>query len=291
MTDGEWYLPPTVRYTEWVTTHEYAHQYFQGLLASDEHRWPVLDEGFAEYATGRAMEAWYGRGRELLDADGLRLDYWATEGGVAGFIDAPVAIASGVEAFPSYESYGHHVYRRAATMVHTAEAVASRHDVDRMLGEYARRARFTHPTPDTLLAIAREVSPDLHGFLSRTLFAPVDQEVSVDTMVVNARGASSYDARVTLRVHGSAAWPRSIEWRLDDGRVVHDWWDGAATTVTRTLPRRPISVSLDPPGRMSLEPYRLDDARRLDLSASRPRSSLGGMLFDWASTLTAALGP
>ena len=82
--DGEWLEPRSERQIEWVTVHEYAHQYFYGLLASDEWSWPFLDEGFADYASGLAMGDHFGVDREFWDGLGLTLGYWAFEGRLRG---------------------------------------------------------------------------------------------------------------------------------------------------------------------------------------------------------------
>jgi hypothetical protein len=44
-TGGDWHLGYWTRAIEYVTVHELGHQWFYGLLASDERRWPFLDEG------------------------------------------------------------------------------------------------------------------------------------------------------------------------------------------------------------------------------------------------------
>jgi hypothetical protein len=43
-----------------LTLHELGHQWFYGLVATDEHTFPFLDEGGATYATGVAAEELYG---------------------------------------------------------------------------------------------------------------------------------------------------------------------------------------------------------------------------------------
>lgn len=57
---GSWYEPRGLFSTEIVTVHELAHQWFQGLVASDEAAWPFLDEGLAQYAEADAMGRWLG---------------------------------------------------------------------------------------------------------------------------------------------------------------------------------------------------------------------------------------
>ena len=49
-----------VREPEEVVVHEYAHQYWYGLVASNEFEEAWLDEGFTSYSTGQAMELGFG---------------------------------------------------------------------------------------------------------------------------------------------------------------------------------------------------------------------------------------
>src|SRR5262249_55780240 len=50
-TGGPFYLPYTGAHgIELLTLHELGHQWFYGLVATDEHAWPFLDEGVNSYA-------------------------------------------------------------------------------------------------------------------------------------------------------------------------------------------------------------------------------------------------
>lgn len=61
-TRTRWIVPPAPEWPgpEGVTIHEFGHQYFYGLLGSNEREEPWLDEGFTSYADDKAMEAGYG---------------------------------------------------------------------------------------------------------------------------------------------------------------------------------------------------------------------------------------
>ena len=56
---------------EGVVVHEFGHQYWQSMVASNEFEESWLDEGFNSYSTGRVMELVYGPW--MLQAFGLRL--------------------------------------------------------------------------------------------------------------------------------------------------------------------------------------------------------------------------
>ena len=56
---------------EGVTVHEFGHQYWQSMVASNEFEESWLDEGFNSYSTGKVMERVYGP--LMVQALGLRL--------------------------------------------------------------------------------------------------------------------------------------------------------------------------------------------------------------------------
>jgi hypothetical protein len=64
--------PASLQSPEEVTVHELGHQYFYGLLASNEFEEPWLDEGFTTYMTDRVVKAVYGDGRSFLSVFGVR---------------------------------------------------------------------------------------------------------------------------------------------------------------------------------------------------------------------------
>ena len=52
-TGGPWWTPPGVLAPEIVTVHELGHQWFYGLVATNESAWPFLDEGINSVRRGR----------------------------------------------------------------------------------------------------------------------------------------------------------------------------------------------------------------------------------------------
>jgi hypothetical protein len=63
-----------------LVLHELAHQWFYGLVASDEHSWPFLDEGLTTFVTGRALEALH-PGAPILAGTGLGIGAWDRSSG------------------------------------------------------------------------------------------------------------------------------------------------------------------------------------------------------------------
>ena len=68
---------PGILSPEIYTVHEVGHNWFQGMLASDEVDEPWLDEGINEYATGVVMNELYGATAVSLPSLDLSTDYFA----------------------------------------------------------------------------------------------------------------------------------------------------------------------------------------------------------------------
>jgi len=68
ITAGANYLSPARRWSpEGVTIHEFGHQYWYGMVATNEPEEAFLDEGFNSYSTGCVLEHAYGPNRDSTD--------------------------------------------------------------------------------------------------------------------------------------------------------------------------------------------------------------------------------
>src|SRR5262249_383609 len=70
---------PGVREIESVTIHEFTHQYFYGMIASNEFEEPWLDEGLTEYTSGLVQELMFGAAASDFNLAGFYASYFAAE--------------------------------------------------------------------------------------------------------------------------------------------------------------------------------------------------------------------
>jgi hypothetical protein len=66
-----WRAPARRLSPESVTVHEFGHQYWYGLIASNEFEESWLDEGFTSYSQGKVLEKAYGANHEVMEIAGL----------------------------------------------------------------------------------------------------------------------------------------------------------------------------------------------------------------------------
>jgi len=72
ITAGTSFVAPATRWSpEGVTIHEFGHQFWYGLVATNEFEEAWLDEGFNTYSTGKVLEKAFGPNHESMEIAGI----------------------------------------------------------------------------------------------------------------------------------------------------------------------------------------------------------------------------
>jgi len=312
-TGGPWYSTyGGARFIDVVTTHELGHQWFYGLLASNEHTEPFLDEGFNSYAEAEALEARYGNA-SVFGGFGLSASSTALNRLFSAARGEDEKIAQGAADFATFRSLGALVYSRTATVLSTLARVYGRERFNHALGVYARKFRFQHPTQaDFLNVMQTELDSRAVTALTRALSerATVDYlvreisnaPVSAPAGVFDGPGgreqkkpeapheATEYTSRVVVYRHGTLELPVDIELRFEDGTLQLRHWDGSGFTfnVDNVGPSKLASVYVDPEQRILLDDDRSNNWLTTR-SNSAPRVSERALYA--AQVLLGAFGP
>ena len=307
-TGGPWYAPWTgARLLDIVTVHELGHQWFYGLVASDEHAWPFLDEGVNSYAEVEAMEA-LAPGASAFRGLGLSVGIAALNRVPASEAEANARVAQAASDFATGGDYGSLVYNRTATILTTLANVYGPDEMRRAVGRYARRYRFQHPGPGDLIQAVREiVGEDAAEQLRVALFerGTVDYTVveltsepdeptrgivgdpaapSVPAPVAAGAHGSGYRGSALVRRRGALRFPVDVDFIGEDGTVERVRWpaqESAARLPWHGKSKLARAV-IDPEHRVLLD----DD---LGNNAKPRGSSLSGALVDRLGFATAAL--
>jgi hypothetical protein len=224
-TGGPWYGPPGIMAIEAVTIHEFGHQYFYGLLASNEALWPFLDEGLNSFAEQQALDAWLGDG-SAVDLFGLKVSNTAVQRFFSrGRVhDAPVAQPAW--SFATGRDYGGLVYGRTAMIFETLRRVYGDRQVMRAIGRYAREQRFRHPAPEDLLApIGEDLGEDVEQTLRTALFGRGWIDFSIEE-ISNRKAGDHNEGWVLVMRKGTLSLPVEIEITYENGRRERRTWDG-----------------------------------------------------------------
>jgi hypothetical protein len=265
LTAGPWFDagPFSVLAHEEVTAHELAHQWFQGMIASDEVRWPMLDEGLTQWATLDYLRHAHGERasfvawpRPLSFFELLRLYDFR-----AGTTTPPPGLPA--HAYGA-EDYGRSVYARTALVVETIARTFGREKLERALGAYAREQRFRHPTPDDLFA---SFDRTYHrGFAASVLSPALLEGATAETRLASFRSRQRGDHFITdveISRAGRLSLPTSIELTDEHGGRARVRFPAGERrlALTHQSDSRIVRARLDPDRKVLLDPERLDDAR------------------------------
>jgi hypothetical protein len=228
---------------ESVVVHEFGHQYWQSMVATNEFEESWLDEGLDSYSTGRVMELVYGPW--LLQAFGLRLgglEFAQLNNSAELMFDRVHTPAWG---YSSSGNYGWNSYARTELTLRTLESLVGPEALARAMRTYHERYRFGHPSSEDFYAVVSEVAGrDTNGFFAQTTERPgvLDYEVSLvrSERVAAPRGIFGEGQDRTSVTHKQA---REKERRADEagGRP----WRSTVMVRRRGEVTLPVSLRLD----------------------------------------------
>lgn len=142
-----------------VTVHEFMHDWYHGVLGSNEALHPWMDEGFTSYASGRIMTEVMGSGAP----EEKTLDNLGTKAGQGSYLRIAT---SGIEEALSTHSdhynyngaYGAAAYGKGAVWMSQMGYVIGEEARDKGLLAYFDTWKFKHPNPNDVLRVFEKVS-------------------------------------------------------------------------------------------------------------------------------------
>ncbi len=255
-----------LRLVELVIIHEFGHNFWYHLLASNEFEESWLDEGISSYTESRIMQEAYGAG-SAINLFGIKLDDQQLQRAI--YISNPSLDPILRKAWEYYSggSYEINSYQKPPTLLFTLENYLGTETMRRCLQEYVRRWRFKHPTTKDFIQVFNEISgQNLDWFFQQGLFSHVKLDYSVDQIfsreIQKPRGfdftmsgidsvsektektdsksssdstqadsnrrneTTMYASRVSVRRLGDFVFPVEVLITFDNGEKIREHWDG-----------------------------------------------------------------
>ena len=283
--DSTWWMPDGVYLPELVVEHEFGHQYWYGMVATNEFEDAWLDEGVNSYTECKVMDSVFSPKTSFLSQFGITVGNREVQRiQFIGVADLDPLARKAYE-YASFNSYGGVTYGKTASVLLTVEMVIGEDTVQKALRTYFMRYRFTHPTKEDFLKTIEEVSgKDLHWYFNQAVYGTqvFDYEVMrISSDPVNwykkdfkeKKGETVYDSRVRIHRKGDFVFPVEIEVKFDNGEKVREQWDGQDRWVRFTYRKKAKieSVEVDPDHKINLDRDNFNNSRTADPSAAATR--------------------
>jgi len=186
-----------------VTVHEFAHTWFQFLLATNEAKHEWMDEGFTEYVSDLCMN-------EIMDQG----KYNPFEGAYRGYIylansGKEQPLTTHADRYEYNQAYGISAYSKGNVFMAQLGYVIGQDNLKKTIKKYFEDFAFKHPTPMDVIRTAEKVSGlELDWYLMD--FAQTTN--TIDYAVSTIEGNS-----VTLERKGLMPMPIDLKVTYKDG--------------------------------------------------------------------------
>lgn len=257
-----WNLPEGVKYPEMVTVHEFGHNYFMALLATNEFEEAFLDEGFNQYYETRIMDLLYGEKTSAFNVCGFRGgDFEFTRSGYTNMKNPKLAEIYRKSWEYPLGGYSSYTYCKTAVMLKTLEGLVGLPSMDEIMKIYFNRWKFKHPCVKDFIAIVNEVIAKNYGrrfgdnmnwFFDEVLYGNdvCDYQLASITNVkkenpqgvydsagvkktfgIKKNNGAVYESRVVCYRTGGVILPVEVLVHFDNGVEKLENWDGKSRAL------------------------------------------------------------
>ncbi|HUN61078.1 MAG TPA: M1 family metallopeptidase [Candidatus Sulfotelmatobacter sp.] len=307
--DSSWFEPEGLRVIELVLEHEFGHQYWYGMVATNEFEDAWMDEGINSYTEVKVLDDIFGKDTSIIQLAGMsmgepgeqRLSY-------IGVADLD-PIAQNAYDYYSFNSYGGVTYGKTASVLLTLEGIIGADTMQKAMHTYFMKYRFTHPTKEDFLKTIEEVSgKDLRWYFNQAVYgSPVlDYEVlKVESFPVNwyldekqrkheKKSDIVYQSYVSLHRKDDFVMPVTVEIKFDDGETVREHWDGQSrwTRFSYQKKAKVLSAEIDPDHTIHIDRNNFNNSHvdKPNLKATIKLSTYWLFVTQWAAQALAWWG-
>jgi hypothetical protein len=265
--------------------HEFGHQYWYGMVATNEFEDAWMDEGINQYTQIKVMDSIFGPRASEIDLWGItnsereldRLFYTAVA-------DLDPMAKNGWQYFDN-NSYGGITYGKTAVVLLTLEGLIGEDTMKKAMHVYFTRYRFTHPTKEDFLKTIEEVSgKDLRWYFSQAVYGT--QVLDYDVLKINStptdwykenfkekKGETEYISNVWIHRKGEFLIPIDVDIKFDNGTRVREHWDPQERWVRYAYQKKAKieSVEIDPDHKIGFDRNIFNDSRTAEENGAPAR--------------------
>jgi hypothetical protein len=254
-------MPDGLRLVEQVVEHEFGHQYWYAMVATNEFEEAWLDEGINSYTECKILDDIFGKDKSAMDLWGMtESDDSQQRNGYVSAADFDPMTRFAYQ-YINGSSYGEITYGKSTTVLFTLEKVIGEETLRRAIHTYFMRYRFTHPTREDFMKTVEEVSgQNLRWYFDQAMYGTqvLDYEIlrarsdRLDWYRKDApkekKGETMYRTMVLVHRKGDFIFPVDTVIKFNNGESVTEHWDGKDRWVRYTYDKKAkvVSAQIDP---------------------------------------------
>ncbi len=282
---SDWFMPDGLLIPESVVEHEFGHQYWYGMVATNEFEDAWMDEGINQYTEAKIMDSIFGPATSVLNLWGIT----AGERDQDRFMYEGVAsldpIAQHGWLYADSNSYAGNTYGKTALILLTLESVVGEDTMRQAMHTYFMRYRFTHPTKEDFLKTIEDVSGrDLRWYFNQAVYGTQvldDDVLKVSSVPVDwykenfkeKEGATEYVSNVWIHRKEDFIFPVDVEIKFNNGEKVREHWDGQGRWVRYSYQKKAKleSAEVDPDHKIQFDRNEFNNSKTMEANGAPAR--------------------
>jgi hypothetical protein len=266
-----WWMPDGVRAVEGVVEHEFGHQYWYGMVATNEFEDAWMDEGINSYTEVKVLDSILGEKTSILNFAGATYGEPQTQRDFYIGVADRDPMAENAFAYVNSNTYAGVTYGKTASVLLTLEGIVGEGTMAKAMHTYFMKYRFTHPAKEDFLKTIEEVSgKDLRWYFNQAVYGTqvLDYEVlSANSFPVNwfeekkedkkksDESSTVYQTYVTVHRKGDFVMPIDVEVKFENGERSREHWDGQSrwTRFAYQKKTKVESVEIDPDHKIHID--------------------------------------
>jgi hypothetical protein len=238
--ETSWFMPEGLHMPELVVEHEFGHQYWYGMVATNEFEDAWMDEGINSYTEVKVLDSILGKNTSIWNMAGVTMGERELQRvGYIGVADLDPIAKNAYEYYNS-GSYAGITYGKTASVLLTLESIIGEDTMAKAMHVYFMKYRFTHPTKEDFLKTIEEVSgKDLRWYFNQAIYGVQVMDYKVlrtESLPVNwydeKKNASKddkdtvYRSYVWLQRKEDFVMPVDVQIKFENGETIREHWDG-----------------------------------------------------------------
>lgn len=309
------FFPIGLKTTEILIVHEFIHQYFMQLVASNEQEEPWMDEGITNYYEGRIMDKFYGAKTSTLNVMGIKFGNIESNRTTYIGMDNP-KIAENSRFSYKFKEGGYHPisYNKSAVWLHTLDGLVGSETMNEIMKTYYLRWKFKHPCATDFIAVVNEVVKKNHGdefgpsmdwFFDQVLYGtetcdyklaainnkavtgPIGNLDTGEECVQSSDHSADFNCSVVLHRLGELKFPVDVLVEFEDGKTIVEHWDGQARSITYQYnsESKIKQAAIDPSHKIYMDINFVNNSLRVEAEKTGIWKTLERLLFWMQNTM------